>query len=182
MKYKQNWKADYWPYLHVSLQQSPSIALNDSISKVLERSKNAAQLNAALTLANERAYSLARKWAIWGIATYGEHMPPYIAIPGDGSLVIEWETDSGTVSVRFDAEDEDTDIIISRIDGVRLVKQFTPYALRMSLNQLISQNATLSLYSNINYSEASVGDYSSHWDKPNSNLRRRQIQREFATA
>ncbi len=110
----------------------------ESIFEELNRSQDKSQLNPLIEPTSERAYKAAKRWIVWAVNKFSNLSKPYIIVTGDGGVVVEWRMKDNFVSVDFDEEDSEMDIIFFQINNKKDSEDFNENKLEEVLSALIS--------------------------------------------
>lgn len=109
----------------------------EKVFKELDRSQDKSQLNPLIQPTSDRAHSAAKQWIVWAKNKFPE-LSPYIVIPGDGGIIVEWKINSDFVSINFDEDDCELDVIFSKLNGETNSVDFSESTLEELLSALIS--------------------------------------------
>jgi hypothetical protein len=125
----------------------------------LERSKTIAQTVPEFAPTSERAYRVAKKWVLWVNYIYGNLWTPYIAIPGTGGIIAEWRYQDNVVSVSFDGDEDEIDIVHSDLNGIENSTIFSEPLLREYLNAITASQYSPSGTSDFSYIPTGITDF-----------------------
>lgn len=105
----------------------------------LNRSRDVSRLNPALEPTSQRAFNEAKKWILW-VTNKFNLVNPFIVIPGDGGIIVEWYNGNDFISVNFDKEDSDFDSVLYKLNGRKDSVDFNEETLADLINTLISKD------------------------------------------
>lgn len=114
----------------------------DELNQARDRSK----LNPEIEPASERAYREARKWIVWATNNFGL-TNPFIVVPGNGDIRVEWNDGDDFISVKFDEEYEDMDTIFYQLDNKIDSEDFNEERLEELITTLIYKEEFPPIYS-----------------------------------
>lgn len=102
----------------------------------LTRIKNDKNISPSLKPISFRAFEAAKAWMFMSYAENAFLEVPKFMLTGDGGVAFEWREDNNYVSVHFDENDSDMDMIFYRFDGERDYRDLTKTNLFTLLDRL----------------------------------------------
>lgn len=110
---------------------------DDPVFKTLIRSMDRQRVHSALKTASNRAYRQAIFWFTWSQNKFASAGRPYVVIPGNGGLTLEWEYRGNAVAINIHESDEDFDGIFYRLNGKKDIIDLNDNNLTGRLNEFL---------------------------------------------
>lgn len=107
----------------------------------LNRARDKSALNPLLEPASDRAYCEAINFLLWTTLRLNLGNP-FIAVPGDGGIIIEWNKGDDYISVNLDEKDKEMDVIFYRLGNERNFKDFNEKNFKELIPTFISKDET----------------------------------------
>lgn len=109
-------------YIGLELQQKSSGPIGPEISRInagvlseLRRAHDQSKLNPELEAATTRAYNRALNILIRSQERFSYGSLPYIVVPGDGGVIVEWADGDNFISITVDHLNKELDAIFYRL-------------------------------------------------------------------
>ena len=109
----------------------------DPLFETLNRSRDRARMHPSLRIASKRAHDAAVRWVIWARSTFTSLWSPYVVIPGNGDLTLEWAHGDRVVALNIHEEEGDLDAIFFRMGTEKDVVELNAKTLERLLNELL---------------------------------------------
>lgn len=124
--------------------------LGHSLFDALQRSRDQTKLHHLVKASSPRAYQKAIAVLIHANEKFSYGTIPYIVVPGDGGLIVEWSVGDDFVSVNIDDLNAEMDLLYVQENGVEDSLDFSYSTLDEALTSLFSgeESATIPTISN----------------------------------
>jgi hypothetical protein len=128
--------------LTVTMPTAGTLA-DDPVFKTLLRSRDRQGVHPTLKTASERAYRHAVSWLTWCQNKFASAGRPYVVIPGNGGLTLEWEDHNNIVAITIHESNPDFDGLFFRLNGEKDIIDLNDVNLTERLNEfLLHKNAS----------------------------------------